>query len=181
VPAKGTHCHIHQRLVHGLYSLLATCRHHMKAMTLCWSGLKKLHHRQSGRQNGDLRSTASVSIMCARSADDAQQQTGLTSVTMQGGSKQTPMNSTTFGCLIADMMLTCMPQCSESHHSKWHQPMGARYSLCMPSSVFINSGHLLMHTHKGMLMRPARTSASLCNALVSPVQIPMCPPHAPES
>ena len=32
---------------------------------------------------------------------------GLTSVTMQGGSRQTPMKSTTFGCLMADMMLTC--------------------------------------------------------------------------
>ena len=74
-------------------------------------------------------------------------------MTMQGGSKQTPMKSTTFGCLIADMMLTCMPQCSEPHHLTLHQPMGAGCvdgSVSMPLIVFIKSGHLLMHADKGM-------------------------------
>ncbi len=77
-------------------------------------------------------------------------------MTMQGGSRQTPMNSTTFGCLIADMMLTCMAQCSEPHHSKSHQPMGAGWvndSMSMPLIVLIKSGHLLMHAQKGMLMK----------------------------
>lgn len=36
----------------------------------------------------------------------------ITSVTMQGGSKHTPMKSTTFGCLMAAMMLTYMPHAS---------------------------------------------------------------------
>ena len=36
----------------------------------------------------------------------------ITSVTMQGGSKHTPMKSTTFGCLMAAMMLTYMPHVS---------------------------------------------------------------------
>lgn len=33
-----------------------------------------------------------------------------TSVTMQGGSRQTPMNSTTLGWRMADMMATCIEQ-----------------------------------------------------------------------
>lgn len=79
-------------------------------------------------------------------------------MTMQGGSKQTPMNSTTFGCLIADMMLTCMPQCCEPHHSRLHRPVSAGCMeidacLCMPLIVFNKSGHMLMNAKKVMLVK----------------------------
>lgn len=39
----------------------------------------------------------------------------LTSVTMQGGSRQTPMNSTTLGCRIADMIATCIQDQAQPH------------------------------------------------------------------
>lgn len=80
------------------------------------------------------------------------------------------MKSTTFGCLIADMMLTCMPQCSEPHHLTLHQPMGAGCvdgSVSTPLSVFIKGGHSLMHADKGMVMKACE---SICQLGHSPCQ-----------
>lgn len=64
-----------------------------------------------------------------------QSEVGPTSVTIQGGSRQTPMKRTTFGCLMALMMLTCISNtdpdvCQCAMHSSSFA-MGANSINCM--------------------------------------------------
>ena len=85
-----------------------------------------------------------------------------TSVTIQGGSRHTPMKRTTFGCLMALMMLTCINStdpgvlCLSAIYSGGleiecmatmqigHSNVTSRDN-CLKADMFVTAAHVLVH------------------------------------